>query len=88
MIRIIKSLYFVLIIIGVVAVSGIMLAFLSCQPESGSAAAQVPGNICPVIVEKGGEDSDMVIESDVKRALPLIDTRIPADLETATFALG
>ena len=75
-------------IFGVVCVSGAMLVLLSCQPANESVAAQVQGNSCPLIVHEGGEDSDMLIDNVVTREIPLIDTRVPENLETATFALG
>ena len=88
MIRRIKSIYIIFTVIGVIAASGFILAFMSCQPANKSAATQIPANSCPVIVQKGGEDSEMVNENVITRTLPLIDTRMPANLETATFALG
>jgi hypothetical protein len=88
MIHRIKSIHIIFTVIGVVAASGFMLAFMSCQSINEPAEAQAPANSCPVIVQKGGEDSEMVTESILTRPLPLIDTRTPAHIETATFALG
>ena len=88
MIHRIRSIYIIFSFIGVILASGFMLSFISCQLANEPAAAQLPANSCPVIVQKGGEDSEMITENVLTRPLPLIDTRTPAHIETATFALG
>ncbi|MEJ2740889.1 MAG: hypothetical protein P8105_13880 [Dehalococcoidia bacterium] len=84
----IKSIYIILTVIGIIAASVSMLAFVSCKPANEPAAAQVPANSCPVIIQKGGEDSEMITDNVIARPLPLIDTRVPANIETATFSMG
>ena len=88
MIHRIKNIYIIFTVIGFIAASGFMLTFISCQSVNEPAAAQVPANSCPVIVQEGGEDLEMITENVITRPLPLIDTRIPAHIETATFSLG
>lgn len=88
MTRRIKSIYIIFTVIGIVAASVSLLAFVSCKPANQPAAAQAPANSCPVIVQKGGEDTEMITENVLTRPLPLIDTRVPANIETATFSLG
>ena len=88
MIHKIKSIYIIFTVIGVIAASGFIMSFMSCQSVNEPAEAQVPASSCPVIVQKGGEDSEMITENVLTRPLPLIDTRVPANIETATFSLG
>jgi hypothetical protein len=88
MIRRIKSIYVFITVIGIIAASISLLASVSCKPVNQSAAAQAPANSCPVIVQEGGEDSEMITGNVLTGSLPPIDTRVPATIETATFSLG
>jgi hypothetical protein len=88
MIRRIKSIYIIFTVIGIVAAFVSLPAFVSCKPVNQPAAAQAPANSCPVIVQEGEEDSDMITGNVLTGSLPLIDTRVPANIETATFSLG
>jgi hypothetical protein len=88
MMKIRRTFYLLSTAMGLIAIAGGILLFVSCQPVDRSTTGTAPANACPVAGQERGEDYTMVAGSDTKREKPLIDVNTPVNVETATFALG
>lgn len=83
-----RTFYLLSTVLGFIALAGGMSLLASCRSIDEAVPGTAPANACPVAGEERREDFNMVIDSNMKREKPLIDVNAPANVETATFALG
>lgn len=87
-----KIIYGSLLMLLVIMLPVLAVFITSCQPAAETEAVAQAEGLCnlPVLITENETVNSTENETIImqKRDIPLIDTAVPAQMETATFSLG